>query len=286
MNYTHIPQISCFYSEAISPDILHPAAHFEYELILVTGGNARAIIEASSYDLGRGSLVLISRLERHNFLIADAPYCRYVASLSSELLLKYISDPRLLAIFLQRPKNFRHAFSLEPELFEAVRADFERLVAEDEAGLAFCEIQSVFLIVSILVRVYRSHPEYFPENVQNPMSAPVLAAQRYISEHFHRKLNLAEVASHSCVSPHALSGAFRDLTGASFKEYLLLFRLTEAKKLLVSTELSVREIAERVGYINVNNFVRLFGERERITPLQYRKQFALTDSMIPKKTRK
>ena len=62
--------------------------------------------------------------------------------------------------------------------------------------------------------------------------------------------------------------------------------LTEAKKLLVSTELSVREIAERVGYINVNNFVRLFGERERITPLQYRKQFALTDSMIPKKTRK
>ena len=63
-----------------------------------------------------------------------------------------------------------------------------------------------------------------------------------------------------------LSLAFKEIVGISFKEYLVLFRLTEAKKLLLSSDLSISDIAEKVGYVNVNNFIRIFKEKENITP--------------------
>ena len=105
------------------------------------------------------------------------------------------------------------------------------------------------------------------------MSDAVLNAQRYVNEHFNRKLTLTEIADQNFISRHALSLAFKDIVGTTFKEYLLLFRITEAKKLLITTDFSVSQIAEAVGYVNVNNFVKIFKDREGTTPLQYRKQF-------------
>jgi YesN/AraC family two-component response regulator len=44
--------------------------------------------------------------------------------------------------------------------------------------------------------------------------------------------------------------------------------------MLVTTHMSVEEIAGAVGYMNVNNFVQIFKKKEDITPLQYRKKFS------------
>ena len=50
--------------------------------------------------------------------------------------------------------------------------------------------------------------------------------------------------------------------------------MAEARNLLATTDLSVSQIAERVGYVNVNNFVKIFKKLQHTTPLQYRRQFA------------
>ena len=83
MDCTHIPEISCFYSDTIASHILNPSAHFEYEMILVTDGSAQVQIHDRTYPLQRGSLLFISRLEQHQFCIVKEPYCRYVLSVCS-----------------------------------------------------------------------------------------------------------------------------------------------------------------------------------------------------------
>ena len=110
------------------------------------------------------------------------------------------------------------------------------------------------------------------------MSDAVLNAQRYVNDHFHRKLTLQEIADANYVSRHALSLAFKEIVGITFKEYLLLFRMAEAKNLLVNTDLSVEQIAEQVGYVNVNNFVKIFKKFQHTTPLQYRKKLVSPNS--------
>ncbi len=273
MDYTHVPTISCFYSEEPKNSLLIPEAHFEYEMILVTGGKATCLINHNHYELQERSLLFISRLERHSFILQETPYQRYVASMSGDLIMSNIKDVELISIFLQRPKGFRHVLTLSDEAYDMLLPLFARMTEEFTEKHAFYVSRSASIVVAILIDLYRTHPEFFPMRSHSNISNAVLYAQRYVNDHFDTKITLQEIADKNFVSRHTLSIAFKDIVGTTFKEYLVLFRITEAKKLLITTDFSVEEIAEKVGYANVNNFIQIFKSRESVTPLSYRKQF-------------
>ena len=273
MDYTHVPTISCFYSEEPKTSLLIPEAHFEYEMILVTGGKATCLINHQHYDLQKKSLIFISRLERHSFILQETPYQRYVASMSGDLIMSNIKDVELISIFLQRPKGFCHVLTLSDEAYDMLLPLFARMTEEFTEKRAFYVSRSASIVVAILIDLYRAHPEFFPLRSHSNISNAVLYAQRYVNDHFDCKITLQEIADKNFVSRHALSIAFKDIVGTTFKEYLILFRLSEAKKLLITTDSSIEEIAEKVGYDNVNNFIQIFKSRESVTPLRYRKQF-------------
>lgn len=276
MLYTHIPDISCFYSDTIGDNLTLPTAHFEYEMILITSGQATAIINHKTYTLTKGSLIFISRLERHNFIIEEEPYCRYVVSMSSNLLLSFAKDAQLVSIFMLRPQDFSHVIQLDEKTYDQIIPLFQQMTEEYALQQDFFTTRSTALFVSILIELYRSHPESFPMRGHSNMTTAVLNAQRYVNDHFNRKLTLQEIADANYISRHALSIGFKEIVGITFKEYLLLFRIAEAKKLLTTTDMSIAQIAEAVGYVNVNNFLKIFKEKENITPLQYRKKISST----------
>lgn len=278
MLYTHIPDISCFYSDTVADGLSFPTAHFEYEMILITSGKASATINHKTYLVGKGSLLFISRLERHNFHILEEPYCRYVLSVSSNLIMSHLKQPELISIFIHRPANFNHAMQIENDLYCGILAMVQKMTEEYAHQQEFFTAYSVSLLISILIELYRALPGAFPLRSHGTMTDAVLSAQKYVNDHFQSKLTLQEIADANFVSRHALSLAFKEIVGITFKEYLLLFRITEAKNLLITTDLSVAQIAERVGYINVNNFVKIFKKFQHTTPLQYRKAFGSPDS--------
>lgn len=67
-------------------------------------------------------------------------------------------------------------------------------------------------------------------------------------------------------------GALADVEAASLPPnlYLQQVRIDKAKKLLLATQLKVRDIAAEVGYENVSFFVRLFKTRVGTTPARWR----------------
>ena len=58
-----------------------------------------------------------------------------------------------------------------------------------------------------------------------------------------------------------------------FLAYLTNLRMEKAKKLLLSTPLSVAEVAERSGYGDYRVFSKVFKKSEGVTPAQYRRDF-------------
>ena len=58
-----------------------------------------------------------------------------------------------------------------------------------------------------------------------------------------------------------------------FLSYLTSIRMEKAKKLLLSTPLSVAEVAERAGYGDYRVFTKVFKKSESVTPSQYRREF-------------
>jgi len=96
-------------------------------------------------------------------------------------------------------------------------------------------------------------------------------AIRYMEENYRRaELRLEDVARHVDRSPAYLSSLFTKRLGISFRQQLMAIRLKEAQRLLLESTLSIQEIADQTGFVNVNYFSKIFKERLGTTPRAFR----------------
>lgn len=93
----------------------------------------------------------------------------------------------------------------------------------------------------------------------------------YIREHYQENLSLAGLADIFGLSPNYFSSLFKKKAGCTFIHYLTELRLTEGRRLLLETNLTIREIGERIGYYSASFFIRSFKKSEGITPSEYRR---------------
>ena len=63
---------------------------------------------------------------------------------------------------------------------------------------------------------------------------------------------------------------FKKITGQTFSEYLMDYRLGAAAQLLAKSDQSVSEIAQTIGFDNLSYFCRIFKHKYHSTPRQYR----------------
>lgn len=88
---------------------------------------------------------------------------------------------------------------------------------------------------------------------------------------YDQELSLDYIADRLHYNPNYLSSIFRKEYGMTFSEYLMGYRLEMAKKWLVETNMTVKEIGERLQYHNSQNFIRSFRKKEHITPGEFRR---------------
>ncbi len=109
-----------------------------------------------------------------------------------------------------------------------------------------------------------------PGPVARINSPAVLEAVRIVESSYREEISLEQVAERIKANPSYLSRAFKKELGKNFVEYLTETRLTEAQKYLESTDLSISEIAERVGYPNQQYFSKVFKKHRGVAPWDYR----------------
>lgn len=100
----------------------------------------------------------------------------------------------------------------------------------------------------------------------------IVKAKRFIQSNYEdTDLTLARVAEHVELSEKYFTNKFTKEAGETFSEYLASIRIQKAMKLLKTTNFKVYEIAEMVGYNNVEHFNRVFKKVVQLSPTQYRK---------------
>lgn len=92
----------------------------------------------------------------------------------------------------------------------------------------------------------------------------------YINQNYNQDIYLEQIAEMFQTSSKYLSRIIKEGLGVGFHQYLSKVRIDNAKKLLLSTSLTIREVAEQTGFNNQNTFLRMFDKLEGLTPTQYR----------------
>lgn len=96
------------------------------------------------------------------------------------------------------------------------------------------------------------------------------AAKRYIDENYNEAISLDKLAEIAHVNKYYLSHSFKKEYGSSPIDYMLKRRITEAKALLSSTDYSLIQIAEQLGFGSPAYFSKCFRKVEGISPSGYR----------------
>lgn len=100
----------------------------------------------------------------------------------------------------------------------------------------------------------------------------IATALGYINEHLDEDLSLTSVARHIFISPCYLCKIFKPLTGQTFVSYVNGQRINLAKKLLLSTDQKIDDIAAACGFHTASYFSTLFRKHNGMSPASFRSQ--------------
>lgn len=92
----------------------------------------------------------------------------------------------------------------------------------------------------------------------------------YVDEHLSDELSLQRLSAQFHLNYTYCSELFRAITGATFTKYLSSHRMERARTLIITTSMSISEIARQTGYSNYNHFSATFKTYFGQTPGAYR----------------
>ncbi len=108
------------------------------------------------------------------------------------------------------------------------------------------------------------------QQVSGKTQIGISEAISHINKYFYKSITLQELADIAALSPYYFSRVFARETGMTPHKYLISTRMANAKFLLKTSQMSVKEIAIRSGFSDESGFCTAFKKQEGMTPKEYR----------------
>lgn len=263
--------IECTYSDKQMPYMIH--YHNVHEIVFVQAGFVEFTINGCTYQVGPGNLIFISNTEEHQMKVLLGKYLRYYALFSSSQLIAMLGNPLLCTPFMSRAKQFHHIFSVD-SITEQITGLFQQMTAEMASSEPFSQDIVASAFRQLMILCYRTDPQYFHHSPHGVKSV-LLDVQRYIDENLSEKLSVSDLAQQFFLSESYFSHIFKDWTGFSPQRYIIMRRISLAKDLLSSQNLSLDIVSDRCGYTTTSQFVSSFKKETGMTPGKFRKNLRL-----------
>lgn len=231
-------------------------------LVVVLQGRKSARIQGQTYAYDRTHcLVLGAEVACHGTVVtasAEQPYLAIHLDLPPELLVKtwlaLVSEasPSKVAVVQQAVAPVDAA--VLDALARLLLAQHDPVDQRTIAPLVLEEI-ALRLLRSPVGRALRDAATL------SQSAAKVQRAMEFMRTQHHRPLDVAELASHSAMSPSHFAHTFRAVAGVSPMRYLRGLRLDAARALLLRGGLRASDVAARVGFESPEHFARAFKRR-------------------------
>jgi len=122
-----------------------------------------------------------------------------------------------------------------------------------------------------LARFACDYADYLAQLQHSESSGILGEIEREIRENYAENLTLQELGKKYFINSSYLGQIFKKTYGQSFKNYLALQRINEASRLLVCTDKKIGDIAEEVGYKDIDYFISKFIQIKGCTPSRFRR---------------
>jgi AraC family transcriptional regulator, transcriptional activator of pobA len=244
-------------------DVREPHRHAYHELIWVRDGSGRHLIDGEPVVFGPHTLTLIAKGQVHQFEQAEG-----VTGVVTRFGDEWLADSRRW-LFSGGSCTALHVPDGDAARFDAL-LDLLREEVERPAGPESAELRR-HLLASALLWAQRWRVEQMEEG--GATRSDLQLNQRFM-ELLERDFTVSHEAGHYAaelgVTTGTLSRLLTSLTGRSTKQLILDRVILEAVRLLRFSDLSVKEIAARLGFSDQFAFSKAFKRQRGVAPLDFR----------------
>lgn len=206
-----------------------------------------------------------------NCSMSDTPYDRYVIKVKTQIfqpIIDIIGEEELDFIC----SNYLH-FTKDSQ--KIIHSMYEEMLQEYNKNTSYSQLILQGMVYKLFFYMYKNHiPSEEDEHTLyiNKFDERIQTSLCYIKDNLMDGSSIEDVAAYVSLSPSHFSRLFKNVTGSSYTDYITDVRLQHTQILLGTTDLSINDIAAKVGVSNGNYISTLFKKRYGITPTDYRKE--------------
>lgn len=237
------------------PDIEWPHRHDYYSIIYFTAGEGLNVIDFKEHPIVPNRVFIMVPGQIHNWSFSEHTqgfillFDKFFAQVG-KYTLPYMDVPENFRDLIKEVFNFN--------IHEYLQKDD---TAEQSAKAGISYLNSIFSRLAKL-KNYKDH--VIPE--------PFLVFRQLVSGNLDKALTVQDYADMLHITVDKLNSICKDTMGKSAKKLILEQQITEAKRLLYYTHLSVKEIAFALGFEDSSYFTRLFKNKTNSIPIEFRQK--------------
>ena len=255
-----------------------------FGMLYVCAGSAQYQFQDRHFQVQERNLIVINGAFYHRLSkVITAPFEATVLYFHPDLIRARDTtgdDVQYLMPFLLQDATFPHIIShrtgLPCEVFSFMAKIQDSLPAStDRARLA----ARTYLKMALLLLLNHYEGEVGTAEVFNGRQRSLARLRPlfdHLETHYSEPLPLARMSAFVGMSKSHFTRFFKELIGQSFGTYLNHFRIAKAKALLTSTDKSMSEISQDVGFCDQSYFGLIFRRVVGMTPREYRRSFGPT----------
>jgi AraC family transcriptional regulator, transcriptional activator of pobA len=249
-----------------------PHRHKYYEICVFVNGAGKHEIDFATHTiqsnsihfLSPGQVHLISREEDyHGYLMVFSKDFYALDTFHEDLLfqLPFFNNPTMVPILNLDPIGFQEILAL----IQLIKKEY---TARQELGR---EILRSYLQV-FLLKCKQYYVRYFAEKKKmlDPHFTLVQQFNTLLEQQFSRNHLVQDYADQLSLSPALLNKYVKKITGNTAGELLMERLILQAKRYLIYTDLSNKEIAYQLNYEDPSYFSRIFKKKTGLTPSEFR----------------
>lgn len=258
-------------------------SHQQYELYFFHGGECKYLINNQIYDLNPGDMLFLDGLDLHKAHVTGNKelYERSMIHFSPEWILPVLKELDALFLF-DAFKQLRHGLfhtqiTEENYEIEELITKLSRLSQTTEVNKEIAaEAEAKILLIQLLFKVHQLDKTTLVElnEVKNGKYLYAEKIASYLQKHFKDLISIEDISKELNLSSSYISHTFKDSTGYTVMQYLMEYRLIQAKYLIevVGENKTIKEISRECGFESDAHFNRFFKKKIGATPNEYRKK--------------
>lgn len=270
-----------------------PLHHHDFmELSFVYEGHGFEKVNGKNHPMCPGTVSILLPHHMHEIHCeSETPIRLYCCMFDMKILFESSFDTILGNFLLKTGTNLPSYYALNAELSLQIRHTMEEMYTEHHSSSFAKNTYIRAKLIEVLAIIIRTHSTYQQEmihfqNISNSKaSLKILEIVRHLHLYYREPLSLKTLSEKFSISIPYISRLFNEQTGQNFIDYLHTLRIKRALTLLVTTNMSIHEIASDVGFEYVRTFSRVFKETIGMSAREYRnhkrKSLGLANENIP-----